>query len=103
MAKVAGIEEVAVVGSGWMGSGSASVCSLGGYPVNLVDLLQDILDRCLVKIRTNMELLVEAGEASAVDADPALARIQPTPPMIEGLQPSRIAIEAVPGNLEAIP
>lgn len=100
MASTPGIMEVAVVGAGWMGSGITMVCSLGGYPVNLVDLSQDILDRCLKKVRHDLDLLVEAEEISALDADQAMARIRTTSNLAEGLARSELAIEAVPENLE---
>ncbi|MSQ24325.1 MAG: 3-hydroxyacyl-CoA dehydrogenase family protein [Chloroflexi bacterium] len=100
MTKVAGIDEVAIVGAGWMGSGISTICALGGYPVNLVDVSQEILDRCVGKIRANLDLLVEADEVTAADADAALGRIQPTTSMADGLGRSQLAIEAVPEKLE---
>ncbi len=100
MAKVAGIDEVAVVGAGWMGSGITTVCSLGGYPIHLVDLSQDVLDRCLRKVRHNLDLLVEADEISAADAEGAMGRIQATTSLADGLARADLVIEAVPEKLE---
>ena len=100
MAKIAGINEVAVVGAGWMGSGITTVCSLGGYPVNLVDLSQDILDRCLKKVRHNLDMLVAAEEVSGFDVEQALARIRTTTSLADGLSRSELAIEVVPENRE---
>lgn len=100
MPRVAGINEVAVVGAGWMGSGIATVCSLGGYPVNLVDLSQDVLDQCLKKVRHNLDMLVSAEEISGFDVEQALARIRPTTDLFGGVGRSDLAIEVVPEKLE---
>jgi enoyl-CoA hydratase/3-hydroxyacyl-CoA dehydrogenase len=100
MTKIAGLEEIAVVGAGWMGSGITTVCSLGEYTVNLVDTSQDILDRCLTKVRQNLDLLVEAEEVSASDADRAFAGIRATTSFADGFARAGLAIEAVPEDLE---
>lgn len=100
MATSPGISEVAIVGAGWMGSGIATVCALGGYPVNIVDVSPDILDRCVTKIRSNLDVLVSAKEISAADADRAMGRIRKAASMADGLSTVDIAIEAVPERLE---
>jgi enoyl-CoA hydratase/3-hydroxyacyl-CoA dehydrogenase len=100
MAKIAGIDEVAVVGAGWMGSGITTICALGDYPVTLVDLSEDILERCVRKVRVNLDLLVEAGEVSAADAGRASARIRTSVSMADGLSRADLVIEAVPEKLE---
>ena len=100
MTKVPGINEVAVVGAGWMGSGITTVCSLGGYPVNLVDLSQDVLDQCLKKVRHNLDMLVVAEEITGFDVEQALAKIRTTTNLAEGVSRSELAIEVVPEKLE---
>ena len=100
MAKIEGINEVALVGAGWMGSGIATVCALGEYPVTLVDMSQDIIDRCLKKIRHNLDVLVAAEETSPADADLAIGRIRTSLSMADGLSRAELVIEAVPEKLE---
>jgi 3-hydroxyacyl-CoA dehydrogenase len=100
MAKVAGIDEVAIVGAGWMGSGIATICALGGYPVTLVDLSQEILDRCKAKVRHNLDLLVSVDETTSKEADAAISRIGKATSMQTGLSRAGLVIEAVPEKLD---
>ncbi len=100
MAKVPGIDEVAVVGAGWMGSGITTVCSLGEYKVNLIDVSADLFENCLLKVRHNLNVLVMANEISASDAERAFGQIRTTTSMEEGLTGAGLAIEAVPERLE---
>lgn len=100
MAKLAGINEVAIVGAGWMGSGITTVCSLGEYGVNLVDVSADILERCLKKVRQNLNVLVEANEISTSDTERAMRRIHTTTSLAEGLSRAELVIEAVPEKLD---
>lgn len=83
-----------------MGSGIATVCSLGDYPVALVDLSNDILDRCLKKVRHTLDVLVEAEEVSASDAHGAMGRIRTTTSLADGLSRADLVIEAVPEELK---
>jgi 3-hydroxyacyl-CoA dehydrogenase len=95
-----GIDEVAIVGAGWMGSGIATICALGGHPVNLVDVSSDILDRCATKVRSNLDVLVTAKEISSAAADRAMGRVRKAASMADGLSTADLAIEAVPERLE---
>ena len=76
MQKVEGINEVAIVGAGWMGSGIATICALGGYPVTMVDLSQDVLDRCLMKSRHNLSWLLSAEEIDGSELEAAVGQIR---------------------------
>jgi 3-hydroxyacyl-CoA dehydrogenase len=100
MAKVEGINEVAIVGAGWMGSGIATICSLGGYPVTLVDLSQDVLDRCVMKIRHNLSWMLSVSEIDASELEAAIGQIRTSTTMVDGLAKADLVIEAVPEKLE---
>ena len=54
MAKMANIETVGIAGAGTMGSGIAHVFARSGMRVILCDVEQNLLDRALSQIRTNL-------------------------------------------------
>lgn len=72
-----GIERIAVVGAGQMGSGIAHVLSLAGYDVVLVDLGQEQIDNALTIIRRNMTRQAARALIKDSEIEPALARIKP--------------------------
>ncbi|MCC6489342.1 MAG: 3-hydroxyacyl-CoA dehydrogenase family protein [Candidatus Hydrogenedentes bacterium] len=62
------IQTVAVVGSGFMGSGIAQVCAQSGFHVCLIDIDEQRFARALKSIRWSVEKLVSKGVvADAVD------------------------------------
>jgi 3-hydroxybutyryl-CoA dehydrogenase len=86
--------QVAVIGSGLMGSGIAQVTSLGGSDVTLIDTDEGALDRALAAIRTSLDRFVAKDKVSAEDAAGALARIT-TATGLEAAAGAEIAVEAV--------
>ncbi|MGB5872873.1 MAG: 3-hydroxyacyl-CoA dehydrogenase NAD-binding domain-containing protein, partial [Bacteroidota bacterium] len=46
---------VAVIGAGTMGNGIAHVFAQHGYPVHLVDVKQEYVDKALKKIASNLD------------------------------------------------
>ena len=86
--------QVAVIGSGLMGSGIAQVTSLGGSDVTLIDTDEGALERALAAIRTSLDRFVAKDKVSAEDAAGALARIT-TATDVEAAAPAEIAVEAV--------
>jgi 3-hydroxybutyryl-CoA dehydrogenase len=71
------LQTVTVLGAGTMGNGIAHVFALAGYPVNLIDINQEFLDRGLATIQKNLERQVTKEKISKKEADATLARIQP--------------------------
>ncbi|SLN52604.1 putative 3-hydroxybutyryl-CoA dehydrogenase [Roseovarius albus] len=72
------IRTVGVVGAGQMGNGIAHVMALAGYDVMLNDISQDMLEKGLAKIHSNLERQVSRDKISADDMKAAMARIKPT-------------------------
>lgn len=85
---------VSVIGSGLMGHGIAQIFALHGHPVVLYDLKQEFLDRALVNVRANLDLMAERGIAPQGAADTALANIRTTLSLEEAARADFI-IEAV--------
>ena len=55
------INNIGVVGAGTMGNGIAHVFSLFNFNVTLVDISQDIVDRALKNIKSNMTRQLNKG------------------------------------------
>jgi 3-hydroxybutyryl-CoA dehydrogenase len=72
------IGRVGVIGAGQMGNGIAHVCALGGLPVVLLDVKQDLLDRALASMGRNMDRQVAKNVISAGDKAAALGRVKPS-------------------------
>ncbi len=59
-----GINHIAVVGAGTMGSGIAQVCATSGYKVTLIDILPAQLERALATIASSVDKLHSKGRLS---------------------------------------
>lgn len=72
---MAGIERVAVVGGGTMGSGIAQVVATSGLEVVLIDVADAALERARTKIEGSLDRGVAAGRMAEADAAAAKARL----------------------------
>jgi len=55
---------ISVIGAGLMGHGIAQIFAVNGYPVTLVDLGAEILDKAIENIRSNLTLMAQSGISS---------------------------------------
>ena len=88
------IRLVGVVGAGQMGNGIAHVCALAGFPVNLVDIREDMLSKAMKTMARNMDRQVNRTIISSDDRDAALARVT-TSTDYTALSDCDLVIEAV--------
>jgi 3-hydroxybutyryl-CoA dehydrogenase len=72
------IKTITVVGAGTMGNGIAHVCAQHGYPVTLLDIKDEYLQRGLNTIKKNLARQVAKELISEADADAAFERVVPT-------------------------
>ena len=72
------ISSVAVIGAGTMGNGIAHVFAQHGFPVTLIDVRQDVLDRALATISGNLDRQIAKGSINAAAKSAALA-LRPRP------------------------
>ena len=93
------LDRVAVIGGGAMGNGIAQVFAQNGYPVVLVDPIEEARTRARATIEKNLGRLVKKEKLSAADAENALARIS-LEDDLAATDGVRLAIEAVPEILE---
>ena len=68
-------DRIAVVGAGQMGNGIAHVFAQYGFPVTMIDVSQDALDRGRSTIAKNVERQVKKGAIAADDQVKLLSRI----------------------------
>ena len=94
------IRKVAVLGAGLLGHGIALVYAHGGYTVTLLDLEREALDRALIRIRQNLDLLVAKEATTSERAEAALANISTTTDLAEACADADFVTEAVPEVLD---
>ena len=68
-------DRVAVVGAGQMGNGIAHVFAQSGFPVTMIDVSQDALDKGRSTIAKNIERQVKKGTIPADDQVQIMSRI----------------------------
>jgi 3-hydroxybutyryl-CoA dehydrogenase len=92
-----GIDRMAVIGAGQMGSGIAQVAAQAGVEVVLADASPDLARRSVEKLAKTLGKLVEKGKLSAADREAVLGRIRPAA-SLEDCGSADLAIEAVVEN-----
>jgi 3-hydroxyacyl-CoA dehydrogenase len=71
------IETAAIVGAGTMGGGIAMSFAEFGFPVKILEVSQEALDRGMARIRGNYETSVKRGSLSEVEMNRRLGLIEP--------------------------
>ena len=90
-------ERIVVVGAGQMGNGIAHVFAQAGYPVTMIDVSREALERGQSTIRKNLDRQVKKGTISAEASNETLSRVE----LSEGLDSARnaaLVIEAATEN-----
>jgi 3-hydroxybutyryl-CoA dehydrogenase len=88
------ISSVAVVGAGTMGNGIAHVFAQHGFPVVLIDVRQELLDRALAIIAGNLDRQIAKGAISESVKRDALARIRTSTDLATGVSNADLVVEA---------
>jgi 3-hydroxybutyryl-CoA dehydrogenase len=88
------IHKICVVGAGTMGNGIAHVCAQYGYPVALIDVSTDLLDRGMATIAANFDRQVKKGTLTQEARAQALSRISPGTDLVAGAKSADLVIEA---------
>ena len=94
------IKNITVVGSGIMGHGIAQTFALGGYEVTLNDLTDDLLNKAVQQIRSNLNTFVEFGITTSGGTEKALSRIKTSKNLKEAASESDFVVEALPEVME---
>jgi 3-hydroxybutyryl-CoA dehydrogenase len=70
-------EQIAVVGAGQMGNGIAHVFAQAGYPVTMIDVSHDALERGMATIEKNLDRQVRKGSINEKQREETLGFISP--------------------------
>ncbi|BDG06537.1 3-hydroxybutyryl-CoA dehydrogenase [Anaeromyxobacter oryzae] len=92
-----GIDRMAVIGAGQMGSGIAQVAAQAGLSVVVADASADLARRSVEKLGATLGKLVEKGKLGAADREAVLGRIRPAA-SLDDCAGADLAIEAVVEN-----
>ena len=92
------IKAVTVVGAGTMGNGIAHVFAQHGYAVTLHDVKQELVDRGLMTIRSNLDRQVKKGTISEEMKADTLGRIRSSLSLEGACKGADIVIEAATEN-----
>ncbi len=92
-----GIDRMAVIGAGQMGSGIAQVASQAGLEVVLADATPELATRAHERLAAALAKLVEKGKISAAARQDTLARIRPAR-SLDDCAGADLAIEAIVEN-----
>ncbi|WCK52456.1 3-hydroxyacyl-CoA dehydrogenase family protein [Aneurinibacillus sp. Ricciae_BoGa-3] len=95
------IQQIAVIGSGAMGSQIAMVCALAGYSVYLQDTSRESLDKAKSSLEFHMKRRIDKGKLSAREVDEAFSRLNFVMSLEEAVRDTDFVIEAIVEKLEA--
>jgi 3-hydroxybutyryl-CoA dehydrogenase len=94
------IHRVCVVGAGTMGNGIAHAFAQNGFAVSLNDVRQDLIDRGMATIDSNLDRQVRKGTLTEELKGKTLSRISPGTDLAAGAAAADIVIEAATENAE---
>jgi 3-hydroxybutyryl-CoA dehydrogenase len=94
--KLSQIKTISVIGAGIMGHGIGQTLALGGYEVILNDISEELLEKAVQRIRSNLNTFIEFGIATPKQAKEALSRIQSNTDLKAAVKETDFVVEAVP-------
>ena len=94
------MKQIAVIGAGTMGNGIAHVFAQSGFTVTLIDVAQAQLDKARTTIEKNIDRQVTKGSLSADDKTAALARLQLSTSITDGVKAADLVVEAATENTD---
>ncbi|HEX6334390.1 MAG TPA: 3-hydroxybutyryl-CoA dehydrogenase [Flavisolibacter sp.] len=94
------MKNICVIGAGTMGNGIAHVFAQTGFPVSLVDVSQDQLNRALATITKNLDRQVAKGSIGADIKEKALKNIVTHASLAAGVKDADLVVEAATENTD---
>ncbi len=92
--------EVAVIGAGTMGNGITHVFAQYGYPVTMIDVSKDALDRGLNTITKNLDRMVAKEKITLEHRNQTLSSIQISTEIQASVQNATLVVEAATENID---
>ena len=94
------IKNITVIGAGTMGNGIAHVFAQNNFPVNLVDVSQNQLDKAVATIKKNLERQIAKNVISEEVKNKTIENIHTFTSLKEGVQKSELVVEAATENID---
>ncbi|MHA2356115.1 MAG: 3-hydroxyacyl-CoA dehydrogenase NAD-binding domain-containing protein [Candidatus Thorarchaeota archaeon] len=94
------VKKIAVIGSGLMGSGIAYVSAWNGYEVTIVDINQELVDKGMDRLRSDVMTGIDKGKMSITEAEGLMARLSGTVDTEAAVKDADLVIEAIFENME---
>ncbi|HEY8847752.1 MAG TPA: 3-hydroxybutyryl-CoA dehydrogenase [Thermoanaerobaculia bacterium] len=94
------MQKIVVIGAGTMGNGIAHTAAASGFDVTLIDVAEEIVQRGMSTIATNLQRGVDIGRTSADEKAAVLGRIRATTD-VQAIGDADIVIEAIIESLGA--
>jgi 3-hydroxybutyryl-CoA dehydrogenase len=94
------MKKIVVIGAGTMGNGIAHTAAASGLDVTLIDVAEEIVQRGMSTISSNLQRGVDKGRMSAEEKAAIVRRIHPTTD-VQAVADADIVIEAIIENLGA--
>jgi 3-hydroxybutyryl-CoA dehydrogenase len=94
------MQKIVVIGAGTMGNGIAHTAAASGFDVTLIDVAEEIVQRGMSTIATNLQRGVDKGRTSADEKAAVLGRIRATTD-VQAIGDADIVIEAIIESLGA--
>ena len=94
------IATVAVVGAGTMGHGIAQVAAAAHCAVTLIDTSDELVERGLERIRTNLDGAVQRGKIASGEREDTLGRIRTSTAIGAAAHNADLIVEAVPEKMD---
>jgi 3-hydroxybutyryl-CoA dehydrogenase len=91
---------VAVIGAGTMGNGITHVFAQYGYPVTMIDVSAEALERGLSTITKNLDRMVAKEKITVEQRDQTLSRIQTSTEIQASVQDATLVVEAATENVD---
>jgi 3-hydroxybutyryl-CoA dehydrogenase len=94
------MKKVAVIGSGTMGNGIAHVFAQNGFPVSLVDISDEALQRAVGTIAKNLDRIIAKGNLTEEQKQQTLNNIITYTDTREGVKDADLVVEAATENVD---
>lgn len=94
------MKNIAVIGSGTMGNGIAHTFAQFGYPVNLIDINADALQKALDTITKNLDRQVAKGTITETDKQNTLKNLSTHTDLKAAVANADLVVEAATENID---
>jgi len=94
------MNKVAVIGSGTMGNGIAHVFAQNGFPVSLIDISEEALNKAVGTISKNLDRIIAKGNLTEEEKKQTLQNITTYTSTQEGVRDVDLVVEAATENVD---